>query len=116
MARFSAFFGGGRSRDNIVGVLAMAILAPLAAIMVQMAISRTREFKADATGAEMVGHPNGLASALRQLEAANRKIPSAVSPNTAHMYIVKPFGGGMGNLFSTHPPMEERIRRLLGRT
>ncbi len=118
MARFSAFFGGGRSRDNIVGVLAMAILAPLAAIMVQMAISRTREFKADATGADMVGHPAGLASALRRLEQANQRVPPQASPAstaTAHMYIVKPFAGGMGKLFSTHPPMEQRIARLMKR-
>ena len=116
MARWSAIFGGGRDRDgNIFGVLAMAILAPLAALMVQMAISRTREFKADATGADMVGHPNGLANALRQLEAASKRVPLQASPATSHMYIVKPFGGGVGNLFSTHPPIEERVRRLLGR-
>ena len=117
MARFSAFFLGGRNRDggNIFAVLAMAILAPIAALMVQMAISRTREFKADATGAEMVGHPNGLANALRQLEAASKRVPLQASPATSHMYIVKPFSGGVGKLFSTHPPIEERVRRLLGR-
>jgi len=122
MARFSAIFGGmGGDRDrggNIFGLLAMAILAPLAAMMVQMAISRTREFKADATGAEMVGHPAGLASALRKLEQVNQRVPAEASPAssaTAHMYIVKPFGGGMGNLFSTHPPMQDRIDKLMRR-
>lgn len=119
MARFSAIFGGGgRDRNNIFGILAMAVLAPLAAMMVQMAISRTREFKADATGADMVGHPAGLASALRRLEQANQRVPPQASPAstaTAHMYIVKPFAGGMGKLFSTHPPMEQRIERLMRR-
>ncbi len=119
MARFSAIFGGGRDRDsNIFGVLAMAILAPMAALMVQMAISRTREFKADATGADMVGHPQGLASALRRLEQVNQRVPAEMSPAstaTAHMYIVKPFAGGLGKLFSTHPPMQERIDRLMRR-
>lgn len=119
MARFSAIFGGGgRDRNNIFGILAIAVLAPLAAMMVQMAISRTREFKADATGADMVGHPAGLASALRRLEQANQRVPPQASPAstaTAHMYIVKPFAGGMGKLFSTHPPMEQRIERLMRR-
>lgn len=122
MARFSAIFGGmGGDRDrggNIFGLLAMAILAPLAALMVQMAISRTREFKADATGADMVGHPQGLASALRRLEQVNSRVPQQASPAsaaTAHMYIVKPFAGGLGKLFSTHPPMQERIERLMRR-
>jgi len=117
MARFSAIFGGGRDRNgNIFGVLAMAILAPIAAMMVQMAISRTREFKADATGADMVGHPQGLASALRRLEQVNQRVPPELSPAstaTAHMYIVKPFAGGLGKLFSTHPPMQQRIERLM---
>ena len=121
LARWGAFFGGGRGgRDggNIFALLAMSILAPLAAMMVQMAISRTREFKADATGADMVGHPQGLANALQRLEQTNRRVPpeaSPASPATAHMYIVKPFAGGLGKLFSTHPPIEERVRRLLGR-
>ncbi len=121
MARWSAIlggFGGDRNRGgNIFGVLAMAILAPLAAVMVQMAISRTREYKADATGAGFVGHPQGLASALRRLDEVNRRVPPEMSPAstaTAHMYIVKPFAGGLGNLFSTHPPMEKRIARLVG--
>ena len=96
----------------------MLAVAPLAAVMVQMAISRTREFKADATGADMAGHPAGLASALRRLEQVNQRVPANQSPAstaTAHMYIVKPFAGGLGNLFSTHPPMEERIERLMRR-
>jgi heat shock protein HtpX len=122
MARFSAIFGGfGGDRDrggNIFGLLAMAILAPLAAMMVQMAISRTREFKADATGADLAGHPHGLASALRRLDQVNSQIPADHSPAsaaTAHMYIVKPFAGGLGKLFATHPPMDERINRLMRR-
>jgi heat shock protein HtpX len=122
MARWGAIFGGfGGDRDrgnNIFGLLAMAILAPIAALMVQMAISRTREFKADATGADFAGHPQGLASALRRLEQENQRVPaqaSPASPATAHMYIVKPFAGGLGNLFSTHPPMQERIDRLMKR-
>ena len=121
MARWGALFGGfGGDRDrggNIFGLLAMAILAPLAAVMVQMAISRTREYKADATGAQMVGHPQGLASALRRLDEVNKRVPPEASPAstaTAHMYIVKPFGGGAGSFFSTHPPMEKRIARLVG--
>ena len=117
LARWSAIFTGGRSRDggNIFGLLAMAILAPLASMAVQMAISRTREYKADATGAEMVGHPQGLASALRKLEAGSRRVPMQASAATSHMYIVKPAIGSMGNFFSTHPPMEKRIERLLQR-
>ena len=117
MARWSAIFSGGRDRQggNIFALLAMAILAPLAAMLVQMAISRTREYKADATGADMVGHPQGLANALRKLESGSKRMPMEASPATAHMYIVKPAVGGVGKLFSTHPPMEERIKRLLGR-
>lgn len=118
MARWSALWGGGRDRQGgVFGVLAMAIFAPLAAMMVQMAISRTREYKADATGASIVGHPQGLANALRRLEKVNKRVPPEASPAstaTAHMYIVRPFSGGFSNLFSTHPPMEKRIARLIG--
>lgn len=113
---YSAMFGGMRSRDGegggALGALAMMIVAPLAALLIQMAISRTREFKADATGARFVGHPHGLASALQKLEHAAKRVPLQASPTTAHMFIVKPFAGGLMSLFATHPPMAERIRRL----
>ena len=116
MARWGAIFGGGRDRNNnIVGLLAMTIIAPLAALLVQMAISRTREFKADTRGAAFAGHPHGLARALRKLESANRRIPSDASPATAHMFIVKPLAAGLSRLFTTHPSTEERVRRLLAR-
>ena len=119
MARWGAMFGGYGDRDSrdsggIIGLLAVAVFAPLAALIVQMAISRTREFKADATGAEIAGYPQGLASALRKLEALSQRVPTQASPNTAHMFIVKPLsGGGLAKLFSTHPSTEERVRRLL---
>lgn len=111
---YGAMFGGGRDRDGggAFGALAMMILAPLAALLIQMAISRTREYSADATGAEIVGHPDGLVAALRKLDRAAQRVPVQASPATAHMFIVKPFSGGMMKMFSTHPPMEERIRRL----
>jgi len=112
---YSAIFGGYGGRDRQgggLGALAMMIVAPLAAMLIQMSVSRTREFKADATGARMVGHPQGLISALQKLEMAAQRAPMAASPTTAHMFIVKPFSGGLMGLFSTHPPMQERIRRL----
>jgi heat shock protein HtpX len=119
MARWGAMFGGfgdrnGRDGGGIIGLLAVAIFAPLAALVVQMAISRTREFKADATGAEIAGYPQGLASALRKLEVLSQRVPTKASPNTAHMFIVKPFSAaGLSRLFSTHPSTEERVRRLM---
>ncbi len=111
---YSAMFGGGGRDRNGGGLsaLAMMIVAPLAAMVIQMAVSRTREYKADATGAAMVGHPQGLMNALQKLESAAQRRPTKASPTTAHMFIVKPFSGGLMGLFSTHPPMEERIRRL----
>ena len=119
MARFAAFFGGGaRDRDdsdNALAGLFTIIVAPIAAMVIQLWISRTREYQADASGAETVGNPYGLASALQKLEAYSKRIPMEASPSTAHMYIVKPFGGGsLMNLFSTHPPIQKRIERLLG--
>jgi heat shock protein HtpX len=118
MAQFAAIFGGFR-RDNNEGgggglsLLFMAILAPLAAGIIQMAISRTREFAADETGARMCGDPMALASALRKLGFASQRVPMDASPQTAHMFIVNPLsGGGIAKLFSTHPPLEERIARL----
>ncbi len=114
-----AFFFGGRGRDNplgVVGTIAMALLAPLAAGLIQMAISRTREYSADADGAAICGHPLWLASALAKLDKGARQIPNPDAegqPATAHMFIVNPLrGGGVGALFATHPPMAERIARL----
>ena len=120
MARWGAIFGGfGRDDDEgggIFGLLFMMILAPLAAVLIQMAISRTREYHADATAAEMTGSPYGLAHALEKLGKATKQIPMEANPSTAHMFIVNPLSGrAMMKLFSTHPPLEERIRRLLGR-
>jgi len=119
MAQWAMIFGGGRSSDDegggggIIGSIAMMILAPLGASLIQMAISRSREYQADATGAAICGRPQSLASALQQLERFNRQLPMDVNPATAQMYIVNPLKGGqLANLFSTHPPMQERIKRL----
>jgi len=116
LARFGMFFGGGGDRDRGGGALALlvVILAPIAAMIVQTAISRSREFAADAGGAEISGKPRALASALQKLEATARRVPLQGNPATAHMFIVNPFrGGGFMKLFSTHPPTEERVARLL---
>ena len=117
MARWGAMFGGiGRSDDDnggAVGLLAAALVAPLAALVIQMAVSRSREYQADATGAQISGKPLGLANALVKLENASKYVPSQASPATAHMFIVNPLrGGGVGSLFSTHPPIPERVNRL----
>jgi heat shock protein HtpX len=116
MAQWGAMFGGGRDDDNrggLVGTLFMAILAPIAAMLVQMAISRSREFAADEAGARLCGKPLKLASALTRLESSARQLPMGMgSPSTAHLFIVNPFKGGMTRLFSTHPSTEERVRRL----
>jgi heat shock protein HtpX len=121
MAQFAAFFGGGyRQNDEgegggILGLLLAAIVAPLAAVLLQMAVSRSREYLADATGARIAGGPEGLANALARMDRASRNARlGSASEATAHMYIVNPLaGGGLSSLFSTHPPIEERIRRLL---
>ena len=121
-AQFAAMFGGYGGRDdgrdrgnNPIALLAMIILAPIAAMLIQMAISRSREFSADAGGAQIVGNPYGLADALRKIDAAAKQVPLDANPATAHMFIVKPFSGaGLMSLFSSHPPTEERIRALLG--
>ncbi|MBN2439670.1 MAG: zinc metalloprotease HtpX [Deltaproteobacteria bacterium] len=119
MAQWAAMFGGGRSDDdeggggNIIGLVVMAILAPLAATLIQMAISRSREYLADAGGAQISGKPYGLAGALEKLSRASKNIPMNAHPSTAHMFIVNPLTGrSLMNLFSTHPPIEERIARL----
>ena len=120
MAQWGMIFGGfgGRRDDDegaggMIGSILMIILAPIAALLIQMAISRSREYEADATGARISGNPLALASALRKLQAGSQRIPLDANPATAHMFIVNPLrSGGIVNLFSTHPPMEERIARL----
>ena len=121
LASFGGLFGGGRDQNGnrlvspVIAIAAM-FLAPLGASLVQMAISRSREFEADRLGAQLTGHPLWLASALRKLEAGTQQIPNATAdahPAMAHLYIANPLsGGGLAGLFSTHPPMEERIARL----
>ena len=117
MAQWAMIFGGRSSDDeegsNPIAGIVMMIVAPIAAMLVQMAISRSREFLADETGAQMSGNPLSLANALRKLHSASEQIPMNATPATAHMFIVNPLSGGaMMRLFSTHPPMEERIARL----
>jgi heat shock protein HtpX len=122
MAHYAALFGGYGGRDgdrdrgnNPIALLAMIILAPLAAALIKMAISRSREFSADAGGAEIAGNPYGLADALRKIEAVSKRVPLDANPATAHMFIMEPFsGGGLMSLFSSHPATEARIRALLG--
>ncbi len=118
-AQFAAIFGGGgRDRDEeggggILGLLFMAIVAPLGAMLVQMAVSRSREYLADETGAKVCGKPLSLARALEKISGASREVPMNATPATAHMFIVSPLtGGGMLSLFSTHPPVEKRVERL----
>ncbi|MCL2790705.1 MAG: zinc metalloprotease HtpX [Desulfobulbus sp.] len=118
MAQWAMLFGGGRRDEegggNPLIMLVTMLVAPLAATLIQMAISRGREYMADATGATICGHPKSLASALNKLAHYNAQRPMDVNPASAQMYIVNPLGGGtVANLFSTHPPMDERIRRLL---
>jgi heat shock protein HtpX len=118
VSRFALFFGGGRSDDregaNPIVMIATIILAPIAAMLIQAAISRSREFDADAGGASIAGSPHGLVSALKKIEMAARGIPLDANPATAHMFIVKPFSAsGLLGLFSTHPPTEDRVRALL---
>jgi heat shock protein HtpX len=119
MARFAAFFGGSRDErggGSPIALLATAILAPIAAMLIQAAISRQREFAADRRGADIAGTPNGLAQALRRIDAAAKQVPLDANPATAHMFILNPFSGrGMLRLFSTHPPTEARIQALMGR-
>jgi heat shock protein HtpX len=118
MLQWAAIFGGGRNDDDegggLIGGLAMAILAPIAAMLIQMAVSRSREYLADEAGARICGKPLSLANALRKLDNASRMLPmTEARPATAHMFIVNPLtAGGLLKLFSTHPPMDERIARL----
>jgi len=122
MARWGMIFGGyGGDRDDRRGggiaALIMMIVAPLAATLIQLAVSRSREYGADETGAHWTGNPYALASALAKIDAYSRRMPLAASPSTAHLFIIAPFLGGMsfGSLFSTHPPTAKRIERLTGR-
>jgi len=115
--RWGALFGLGSDREEseggMLGMLFIAILAPIAATLIQLAISRTREYQADASGARLTHNPLYLASALRKLEAANERMPLDAGPATAHLFIVNPLSReGLSRLFSTHPPLEDRIRRL----
>jgi len=117
IARWTAFFGGGRDDEDrgggVVGLLVMAILAPIAALLIQMAISRTREFVADATAAHLTKKPLALASALERLQMAAERIPLDANPATSHLFIVNPLSGrSLLRLFSTHPSVEERVKRL----
>jgi heat shock protein HtpX len=117
VARFAMFFGGGRRDDregSPVAAFATVLLAPIAAALIQAAISRSREYDADAGGASLVGDPTGLVSALRKIDSAARVVPLDANPATAHLFIMKPFSlGGIGSLFSTHPPTEARIEALM---
>ena len=124
MGRWAMIFGGygGRDRDDRGGggglaALVMLFVAPIAASLIQLAVSRSREYQADATGAHFTGNPYALASALQKIDAYSRRIPMQATPSTAHLFIMQPFLGGMsfGNLFSTHPPIAKRIERLTGR-
>jgi heat shock protein HtpX len=121
MGRFAMIFGGmGGDRDENrgggLGALLMLILAPIAASLIQLAVSRSREYQADATGAHFTGNPYALASALSKLDAYSRRLPMQATPSTAHLFIIQPFlGMNFGSLFSTHPPIAKRIERLTGR-
>jgi len=121
MARFGMLFGGFGGRDDRdrgggIGALLMLFLAPIAASLIQLAVSRSREYQADATGAHSTGNPYALASALGKLDAYSRRLPMQATPSTAHLFIIQPFlGMNFGSLFSTHPPIAKRIERLTGR-
>jgi heat shock protein HtpX len=122
IARWGMIFGGyGGDRDDRrgggLGAILMIFLAPLAAMLIQLAVSRSREYGADETGAQWTGNPYALASALAKIDSYSRRLPLVASPSTAHLFIIQPFLGGMsfGNLFSTHPPTAKRIERLTGR-
>jgi heat shock protein HtpX len=118
-ARFAMFFGGGdrdERRGGGLSALAMMILAPLAAMLIQLAVSRSREYQADESGAHLTGNPYALASALGKLDAYSKRLPMVATPSTAHLFIIQPLlGMNIGNLFSTHPPIAKRIERLTGR-
>ena len=115
LARFEFWFGGRDDRDRGGGILTL-ILAPIAAMLIQLAVSRAREYQADATGAEITHNPYALARALQKIDASSKRIPMFAPPASAHLFIVQPFtGASLMNLFSTHPPIPKRIERLIGR-
>jgi heat shock protein HtpX len=118
VSRFAFFFGGSRDdrRGGGLSAILMLILAPIAAMLIQLAVSRSREYQADASGAHLTGNPYALASALAKLDAYSKRVPLQASPSTAHLFIIQPLlGMNVGNLFSTHPPIAKRIERLTGR-
>jgi heat shock protein HtpX len=118
LARMAFWFGGGRRRNGgMIGMLLMFLLAPLAATLIQLWVSRTREYEADASGAHLTGNPYALATALEKISAASRQVPLLASPSSAHLFIIAPLLGGQSfaSLFSTHPPIQKRIERLIGR-
>jgi heat shock protein HtpX len=120
MARFGIFFGAGdrdeRRGGGGIGALLMLILAPIAAMLIQLAVSRSREYQADESGAHFTGNPYALASALQKIDAYSKRLPLPATPSTAHLFIIQPFlGMSLGSLFSTHPPVAKRIERLTGR-
>jgi heat shock protein HtpX len=118
LSRFAFFFGGDREerRGGGLGAILMLILAPIAAMLIQLAVSRSREYQADATGAHFTGNPYALARALAKLDAYSRRVPMLATPSTAHLFIIQPLlGMNFGSLFSTHPPTAKRIERLTGR-
>jgi heat shock protein HtpX len=116
LARIGFWFGGGRDDRDRGGGIFMLLLAPFAAMLIQLWVSRTREYEADATGAGITHNPEALARALQKLDAYSKRIPMMASPSTAHLFIVQPLlGVNLGNLFSTHPPIYKRIERLTGR-
>ena len=120
LARMAFWFGmgGGDRREREGGGIVMMLLAPFAAMLIQLWVSRTREYEADASGAHLTGNPYALASALEKISAASRQVPLIASPSSAHLFIVQPLVGGdmLANLFSTHPPIKKRIERLIGRS
>jgi heat shock protein HtpX len=119
LARFGIFFGAGdrdERRGGGIGALLMLILAPIAAMLIQLAVSRSREYQADESGAHFTGNPYALANALAKLDAYSKRLPLPATPSTAHLFIIQPFlGMNLGSLFSTHPPIAKRIERLTGR-
>jgi heat shock protein HtpX len=119
LARFAFFFGGGgdRRRGGGLGAIFMLLLAPIAATLIQLWVSRTREYEADATGAHLTGNPYALASALEKISATSKQLPLVASPTSAHLFIIAPLLSGQtwASLFSTHPPVKDRIQRLIGR-
>jgi heat shock protein HtpX len=118
LARMALWFGGGdRRRDSGIGAIFMLLLAPVAAMLIQLWVSRTREYEADASGAHLTGNPYALASALEKISAYSKRVPLIASPTSAHLFIIAPLLSGQtwASLFSTHPPVKERIQRLIGR-